>query len=70
MVRKREGFKDQKAIVLPNLIQNACQMLDFTNMHIKGIAAQLDFEDQFYFSGVFRKVMGLSPLEYRKRRNG
>lgn len=51
-------------------IQNACQMLDFTNMHIKEIAAQLDFEDQFYFSRVFRKVMGISPLEYRKRRKG
>jgi AraC-like DNA-binding protein len=51
-------------------IQNACQMLDFTNMHIKEISSQLDFEDQFYFSRVFRKVMGLSPLEYRKRKKG
>jgi AraC family transcriptional regulator of arabinose operon len=51
-------------------IQNACQLLDFTNMSIKEISSQLDFEDQFYFSRTFKKAMGHSPLEYRKRRKG
>jgi AraC family transcriptional regulator, arabinose operon regulatory protein len=51
-------------------IQNACQMLDFTDMSIKEISSQLDFEDQFYFSRTFKKIMGYSPLEYRKRRKG
>lgn len=51
-------------------IQNACQMLDFSDMNIKEISSKLNFEDQFYFSRVFRKIMNLSPLEYRKRRKG
>ena len=51
-------------------MQRACQMLDFTEMHIKEIAAELDFEDQFYFSRLFRKVIGESPLAYRKREKG
>ncbi len=51
-------------------MQRACQMLDFTGMHIKEIAAELDFEDQFYFSRLFRKVIGESPLAYRKRKKG
>jgi AraC-like DNA-binding protein len=51
-------------------IQHACQLLDFTSSHIKEISSQLDFEDQFYFSRVFRKVMGVSPIEYRKRKKG
>jgi AraC-like DNA-binding protein len=51
-------------------IQNSCQMLDFSDMNIKEISSQLDFEDQFYFSRVFRKVMGISPMEYRKRKKG
>jgi AraC-like DNA-binding protein len=51
-------------------IQNACQMLDFSNMYIKEISSQLDFEDQFYFSRAFRKVMGVSPFEYRKKNKG
>ncbi len=45
-------------------------MLDFTNMNIKEIANHLDFEDQFYFSRLFKKVMGVSPAEYRKRKKG
>lgn len=51
-------------------IQKACQMLDFTDMHIKEISIYLNFEDQFYFSRVFRKEMGLPPLEYRKNKKG
>lgn len=51
-------------------IQNACHMLDFSDMNIKEISSKLNFEDQFYFSRVFRKIMNLSPLEYRKRKKG
>jgi AraC-like DNA-binding protein len=51
-------------------IQKACQILDFTDSHIKEIAAQLNFEDQFYFSRVFKKVMGISPVEYRRKKKG
>jgi AraC-like DNA-binding protein len=51
-------------------IQNACQMLDFSDMKIKEIAATLCFEDQFYFSRVFSKIMDVSPHGYRKRKKG
>ena len=51
-------------------IQKACQMLDLTDMHIKEISIRLDFEDQFYFSRVFRKEMGLPPIEYRIKKKG
>jgi AraC-like DNA-binding protein len=51
-------------------IQKACQMLDFSDAHIKEIASQLHFEDQFYFSRVFKRVMGVSPVEYRKKKKG
>lgn len=51
-------------------IQSACQMLDHSHMHIKEISFQLDFEDQFYFSRVFKKEMGIGPLEYRKKKKG
>jgi len=51
-------------------IQKACQMLDFTHSNIKEIAIGLHFEDQFYFSRVFKKMMGVSPMEYRKKKKG
>jgi AraC family transcriptional regulator, arabinose operon regulatory protein len=51
-------------------MQHACQMLDLTEMHIKEIAEDLAFEDPFYFSRMFRKTMGVSPAEYRKKKKG
>jgi AraC-like DNA-binding protein len=48
-------------------IQKACQYLLFTPMTIKEIAAQLGIDDQYYFSRMFSKLMGISPTEYRKR---
>jgi len=48
-------------------IQKACQYLLLTNMTIKEMAISLGVEDQYYFSRMFSKLMGYSPLEYRKR---
>ena len=37
------------------------------NIHIKDIAVALGFSDQFYFSKVFKSVIGCSPSEFLKR---
>jgi AraC-like DNA-binding protein len=47
-------------------IQKACQYLSFTNMSIKEISYELGFNDPFYFSRLFKKLMELSPTEYRE----
>lgn len=49
-------------------IQKACQYLEFTDIHIKELGYQLGFNDPFYFSRLFNKYMGESPIEYRKRK--
>lgn len=36
-----------------------------SNLAISQIASNLSFTDQFYFSKVFKKIYGISPLEYR-----
>ncbi len=51
-------------------IQHACQLLDLTRTRIKEISAQLGFDDPYYFSRVFRKIIGESPLVYRERQKG
>jgi AraC-like DNA-binding protein len=51
-------------------MQNACQQLDFTSKRIKEIAQDLAFEDQFYFSRLFKKIIGISPVDYRKKKKG
>jgi AraC-like DNA-binding protein/mannose-6-phosphate isomerase-like protein (cupin superfamily) len=48
-------------------IQKACQYLLFTNLAVKEISNQLGIDDQYYFSRMFSKLMGLSPSNYRKK---
>lgn len=51
-------------------IQRACNLLDLSGLKVKEVAARVGFEDVFYFSRVFRRVMGLSPSAYRKVKKG
>jgi AraC-like DNA-binding protein len=51
-------------------MQKACQLLDFSDRSIKDIAFSMGFEDQYYFSKRFRKIIGVSPKKYRMSRNG
>lgn len=46
-------------------VQKACQYLLFTNLRIKEISQELGIEDQYYFSRMFTKVMGMPPNDYR-----
>lgn len=48
-------------------IQRACRLLDRDDQSVVDVAREIGFDDQFYFSRQFKKVMGLSPRDYRKR---
>jgi AraC-like DNA-binding protein len=48
-------------------IQKACQYLAFTSMTVKELAFYIGIEDQYYFSRMFTRLMGISPSAYRKR---
>ena len=47
-------------------MQRACELLTTTRMRILDICAQLGFEDNYYFSRLFTKTIGMSPKMYRK----
>lgn len=48
-------------------IKKAKDLLDNTDLSIKGIAAQLGFSSAFHFSNQFRKVVGCPPTDWRAR---
>jgi AraC-like DNA-binding protein len=50
-------------------VQAACQYLSFTKLTIKEVAINVGIDDQYYFSRMFSRLMGISPTEYRKRNN-
>ena len=46
-------------------MQKASQQLDFTKQSIKEIALNFGFDDPYYFSRRFTKVIGMPPTKYR-----
>jgi len=51
-------------------IHRACQYLDTTDLSVKSIAKALGFDDPYYFSRAFHKIVQCSPTEYRKIKKG
>jgi len=48
-------------------IQKSCQYLYFSDLNIKEICAEIGFLDQYYFSRLFKKVMGIAPAIYKNQ---
>lgn len=46
-------------------IQHACHYLELTNMSAQDVALILGYEDPYYFSRIFKRVMGIPPQKYR-----
>ena len=46
-------------------MKHACSLLRASTLHIREIAQQLGYADQFYFSRTFKKIIGVPPKEYR-----
>ena len=67
----RRRFRDDNGITLKQyihgrLIQQAALQLLLTNRTVSEIASLMGFQDEFYFSRVFKQKMSYSPREYRR----
>ncbi|MCE9588269.1 MAG: AraC family transcriptional regulator [Verrucomicrobia bacterium] len=51
-------------------MQAACHDLDTTALSVKEVAAKLGYDDPYYFSRIFQKILGRSPLAYRRSVKG
>jgi len=54
-------------LVEEKIVKEAKKILTQSREQVKQIAWQLGYEDQYYFSRMFKKQTGLSPREYRKQ---
>ena len=64
-------FKEEKGETFINFIsdkrlEKSRQLLEQTELSIKEITAEVGYNDQNYFSRIFKNKYGLSPKEYRK----
>lgn len=64
-------FKEETGLtpyqyLLKRKLQIAANLLRGTTLPVGEIAMQLGYEDAHYFSGLFKKEMGVSPRQYRK----
>ena len=48
-------------------IETACELLRTTTGNLSRIAFTVGFQDPAYFSRIFKKTIGLTPLLYRKK---
>lgn len=72
------SLKKLNTIVISFTGKTACQLVDekivseakkilmHRHLKIKEIAWQLGYEDEYYFSRLFKKIEGISPKKYRQ----
>lgn len=47
-------------------VQRACQLLETTDLKVNQISSKVGIDDNYYFSRLFAKIVGISPRAYRQ----
>ena len=69
----RMVFKEHTGIspneyIITQRISAACRLLIQTDKSVSAVAADVGYHDQYYFSRIFRKKVGIPPLKYRNEK--
>ena len=67
--RRQTGYAPVDFLIRER-IRKACQLLDGSQAPVARIAEEVGFQDAYYFSRCFRRIMEQSPSDYRKRIKG
>ena len=62
----KEMGKTPSEYILDLRLNRASDLLLTTNMEISAVGASSGYNDQYFFSKIFKKHIGISPQEYRK----
>lgn len=65
LFKKRTGYSPVQYFIKIK-IEKSCEYLYYSNMNIKEICKEVGFDDPYYFSRMFKKQIGMAPLQYRK----
>ncbi|QEM11713.1 AraC family transcriptional regulator [Mucilaginibacter rubeus] len=63
--KKRQGISPIDYFINMKM-QRACELLRDQNNKVREVASDIGYEDPYYFSRIFKNVVGLSPAQYRK----
>ena len=64
---KNQTGKSPNEYIIELRLQFAKSLLDNTNLSIKQISQRVGYSDQYFFSRIFKKHLGISPQKYRER---
>ena len=67
-VFKNQTGKSPNEYIIDLRLQLAKNLLDNTNMSIRQISESIGYNDQYFFSRLFKKHLGVSPQQYRKNK--
>ena len=59
------GYKAPSLIIRQRIVTEAKRLLIYTNRSVKEISCETGIDDPHYFSRIFRKETGFTPLQYR-----
>lgn len=59
-----------KTFITDYRVKKACELMENPAIKLSTLCDAVGFEDPHYFSKVFKKVMGITPTEYRNLKRG
>ena len=63
---KKETEESFREYLIGVRLEHAKRLLKYSNLKVTEIALSVGFKDANYFSNVFKKHVGVSPMTYRK----
>jgi AraC-like DNA-binding protein len=63
---KREAGVSPQLYSRTRRIEEACMLLHYSKLDIKGVAERTGFCDRYHFSRIFKTLRGVSPAEFRR----
>ncbi|WP_258535754.1 helix-turn-helix transcriptional regulator [Bacillus sp. 03113] len=61
------GYSPQEYLLRIRM-KKACELLQVHDLSIRQVGISVGYKDQLLFSRMFKKIVGVSPIHYRKQK--